>query len=108
MIDKKLATRIIAFLNDLLKYDREGLSKLFSTRVRCNKKLGEHPTVQTGLKGQAYRVGILGILNGLCGVDDRAWGGIVMTIDDKTGRIIKFGSPPSRFKSTNGSKKSGP
>lgn len=32
--------------------------------------LADHPTVQCGPQGDGYNVGMLGVLNGLCGVRD--------------------------------------
>lgn len=81
----------IDFLNSLLTYDREGISKLFESRIECNKKLGDHPTVQVYFdkKQDKDYVGVLGLLNGLFGIADDGYGAIAMDLDDN-GIITKF------------------
>jgi hypothetical protein len=71
---------VVSLLNDCVKRDRECMDKLVNTRVVCNKKLANHNTVQIkrskNKKGIIYEVGLLGILNGLFGVDETGWGAI--------------------------------
>lgn len=84
--------KTVKFLNLLLTYDREGISKLFETRIECNKKLGDHPTVQVyfNKKQNNDYIGILGLLNGLFGISDNdGFGAIAMDLDDN-GIITKF------------------
>ena len=95
-------TKWIRFLNRLLKTDRQAITDLLSRRVRCNKKLAEHPTVQCGLRGGIYRVGVLGLLNGFLGADADGWGFLCAFIDDKTGKILRFGVTPKRRHKTSG------
>lgn len=74
----------VDLLNSLLKIDRKAISELFQTRVKCNKKLGDHPTVQVYLnkkENQDY-VGLLGILNGLFGIAEDGYGAIEINVDD--------------------------
>jgi hypothetical protein len=79
----------VAFLNELVKVDRGAMVRLFGDgRTHCNEALAKHPTVQVGYtKGKRYAsggtsevkiysVGLLGILNGLFGVDAEDWGTI--------------------------------
>lgn len=72
MINSNRADALIAFLNELAKIDPAALSQLVAVRVPCNDELGQHPTVQTLQYGDGgpYSVGILGLLNGFCGVID--------------------------------------
>lgn len=69
MIDNALADRVIDFLNELNRLDPEGMARLINARVQCNARLAEHPTVQVA-GPEPYAVGMLGVLNGLCGVVD--------------------------------------
>ena len=82
-VDKVLADKIITFLNELLLQDPTAMSELCRTRVSCNKILADHPTVQVS---QDFRVGLLGVLNGLCGAFDdgplRRCGQIAAIYDD--------------------------
>jgi len=74
----------IEFLNELLRADPQAVSALIETRVPCNQELADHPTVQVrsyGLNG-GYQVGLLGILNGLFGVDEEGWGPIAAQYDE--------------------------
>jgi hypothetical protein len=88
-----LADQFIDVLNELVEADRVAIEKLIVYRVSCNETLGVHPTVQTVLDGEAYTVGLLGILNGLVGVVEsgpkEGWGFIAAVFDDD-GKLVKF------------------
>ena len=60
-------TKALGVLNDALERDPEAITQLVNLRVPCRKTLGDHPTVQIALYGDEYRVGILGLLNGMLG-----------------------------------------
>lgn len=87
----------IVFLNSLLEVDRKGMSDLFQQRAYCNEALADHETVQVYARidkcnpeGNIYKVGILGLLNGLFGKSDEdGYGAISMSINDD-GLIEKF------------------
>ena len=87
---------VIELLNEIVESDCAAARRLVEARVRCNKKLAEHPTIQVGnyhKKGE-FQVGILGVLNGLFGIDDETgYGQVSADIDgDKISfrRIIDF------------------
>jgi hypothetical protein len=82
----------IEFLNGLLKTDPKALRALIDFRTPCNEKMAQHPTVQVhaDTKNGPYKVGILGLLNGMFGVDEAGWGPIVMITDRDTDRILEF------------------
>jgi hypothetical protein len=91
-IDADLA---IELLNEFLARDPAAISGLFRHRVRCNSELAVCPGVQvghgpcaaeerfgeTGLAAGQFNVGILGVLNGLFGADDRGLGLITACYD---------------------------
>lgn len=83
----------IEFLNELLDLDPVAVRALVEQRVSCNKALAEHPTVQTwsppSANGVNY-VGLLGILNGLFGVDDAGGGPITAVFTDDSITLQKF------------------
>jgi hypothetical protein len=84
---------VINFLNSILKIDNLALNELImNKRVSCNKELGEHPTVQTLCddNGSNYTVGLLGLLNGMCGKNEDGWGYIVARVDESNNEIISF------------------
>ncbi len=83
----------ISLLNEILEIDPQALSQLIEHRVPCNAELGDHPTVQvTGYKSlETLTVGLLGILNGLFGVDEEGWGAIAARYeDDDLTRVVEF------------------
>jgi len=100
----------IAFLNELVELDRQAIGNLVETRVVCNVGLAGHPTVQTLVYNNLpkvdpadpplYKVGFLGILNGLFGIDSEGWGPIAASFekneDGSVGEFIKFQRSPSR------------
>lgn len=91
MIKEKVTLdEAVEFFNSLLEIDKEAISKVFTSRVNCNKKMAEHITVQVfSFEDDIYYVGPLGILNGLFGIDEEGFGGIIAIIYDN-GDIKEF------------------
>ncbi len=89
--------QVVEVLNQALKADDVALTDLIQTRVACNKKLAGHSSIQVGLapgcnpedKNLFYEVGILGLLNGLFGVDENQWGAVAAEMD-KAGHVHRF------------------
>lgn len=83
---------VIDGLNYLLQVDPKAISDLIETRVSCSQNLANHPTVQVvGNESEGYRVGLLGILNGLFGVDAEGWGPIAAQFEkDDLGTVVGF------------------
>ncbi len=75
--NKELVDHIVSVMNRAFAADPKAIENLCNTRVSCNKILADDPTIQVGFfnDGQ-HSVGLLGILNGLVGVDERLWGWI--------------------------------
>ena len=87
-MNKVDAAGAVAFLNSLLEFDKQAIKSLIDSRVFCNKELQNHPTVQVGgIDGT--QVGLLGILNGMFGCDDKGNGYILAVYDDER-NLIKF------------------
>ncbi|SRR6266705_4167600 len=84
---------IIQYLNSLIALDSQAISKLIDIRVPVNKEFLKHDTVQILQRGTEENpenvVGLLGILNGLCGVDEEGYGYIVAECD-KYNNISRF------------------
>lgn len=79
----------VNFLNELLKIDPIAITALFSMRIGCNGALADHETVQVLVSsGTYFQVGMVGILNGLFGIDEHGWGHITIDYDD--GKITGF------------------
>jgi len=80
---------VVAFLNGMLMCDEVATNALFSMRIPCNQEMAEHKTVQVGSLGKTFPiVGMIGILNGLFGIDKDGWGKISADYDD--GKITQF------------------
>jgi hypothetical protein len=90
--DELLADTIIERLNRLLEdpYVRADIETLIETRVPCSKATLDHPTIQAVVveENGTPTIGLLGLLNGLVGVDPRlvgprrGWGYIAANFDD--------------------------
>lgn len=75
--------KTIVLLNELLEKDPVAITELFlGRRVQCNKAIADHPTVQVLQKDDSFVMGVLGLLNGIFGVDHEGFGYIVAHCDD--------------------------
>lgn len=95
----EVADQMIRFLNELVELDQEAMHQLVETRVPCNTKLTDHPTVQVRVKEKKGSVGLLGILNGYIGTDADGWGFICAEYND-SGKLVRFKRTPPRTKSS--------
>lgn len=68
----------IALLNSMVKADPKATEALVEQRIPCNEALAEHPTIQVvgGEGPNPPKVGLLGVINGMFGIDDQGWGPI--------------------------------
>jgi len=100
MPDQALIDRTIVFLNELLKLDPQAIKILIEKRVPCNEALADHPTVQVQAREKkdepGFAVGVLGIVNGLLGIDADGWGFVCVVVDTDTGDLIEFKRTPRR------------
>ena len=71
----------VKLLNDCLELDRDAVDDLISQRIDCNEDLSDHPTVQVRKIGKSYKVGTLGLLNGLFGIASDGTGAIAAVYD---------------------------
>lgn len=82
---------VINLLNDIHLKDPDAANDLLNARVRCNEEIANHSDIQVGEDEEGFPVvGILGILNGLFGVDERGRGAICVKGAGATGRIDCF------------------
>jgi|GEM_PF-935247 len=84
----------IEVLNQAVEADPEAMRALIAHRVPCNEKMASHPTIQVaaaGASGRSARVGMLGILNGMFGVDEHGWGRIAAVLEpgDKVKEFVR-------------------
>ena len=81
---------VLTILNEAHADDPKAMDALIKARVNCNDKLADHPTIQIGVHHNGYSVGLLGILNGLFGIDSKGSGCIAASYDgDKLIGFIK-------------------
>ncbi|MDD4402022.1 MAG: hypothetical protein PHI24_09135 [Desulfitobacteriaceae bacterium] len=65
---------VIALLNEAIALDPDAMHSLVSARVTCNDALARHSTIQVALEDREFKVGIIGILNGIFGKNERGLG----------------------------------
>jgi hypothetical protein len=72
---------VVDVLNRAIAEDRDAVNRLMQTRVPCNKALADDPTIQVladVVDGKhVYKVGLLGVLNGLFGCDPVSGGALI-------------------------------
>lgn len=81
-IDRQFAQKVVDFLTEIHRADPDALTALVSSRVPCNRALADHPTIQTGETDDGFEVGLVGILNGLCGVGREGRGVVAVLVED--------------------------
>ena len=84
---------VIELLNRLLETDPDAISELVNHRVTCNEAMAAHPTVQCGKRINNYTVGLIGILNGCFGVNEKGWGPITIEVNTR-GHVLRFVRTP--------------
>jgi len=80
---------VVKLLNEAVKLDPAAMRALVEARVPCNEALADHPTIQVSAYNEQtgkptpgnFKVGILGLLNGLFGTDSVGWGFITANFD---------------------------
>lgn len=104
-IDEKAAARALVVLNEALALDPDAVNELLAARPNCTTALAAHPTIQCCRPafGEAYNtVSMLGLINGLLGVDDHGWGPIAAVYDCDSGKILRFESATGLATATKG------
>lgn len=80
----------VEYLNSLIACDQHAITSLLEYRVPVRKALADHPTCQAVLVApDEALVGLLGVLNGLFGVDDTGYGAISAVFDEDY-RVVEF------------------
>lgn len=95
-MNREAIDQAIEVLNRIHQADSRVLPALIAHRVTCNNWVAADPTVQVGvvdLDGDVmFEVGLLGIINGLFGVDENKYG-YIAAFTDENGEITHFGWP---------------
>jgi len=88
MLNEISPEKLVAFLNELIAIDPEAMTKLFTYRTKCNDAMAEHSTVQVD---EDQNVSFIGIINGLCGVNENGWGYIAANFEqDPEGNLAEL------------------
>ena len=94
MTKEEMADLVIERLNEIASHDPMAMKDLIKSRVSCNERLADHPTVQVHQdRNHNTSVGFLGMLNGLVGTipDGPLKGlGYVMAVFDAHGAFSHF------------------
>jgi hypothetical protein len=92
--DETLALALIDRLNQLVSDPavRADIERLIAQRVPCSSTTAEHPTIQ--VCGETQTLGLLGLLNGLCGTiaggKRDGWGRIAACYEENRGPLLRF------------------
>lgn len=89
VLPEPVIQRVITTLNRALESDPDAISHLVAHRVSCNDRLLHDPTIQCG--ADPSEVGMLGIINGLCGIDSETGYGPIAAVCNDDGHITSFG-----------------
>jgi len=83
--------RAIQVLNRALAASPNSIRFLVENRTVCTESLADDPTIQCAEDEGSWFVGMLGIINGILGVDrNSGYGPIQAMFDAKTGNILRF------------------
>lgn len=85
---------VLAMLNEIHALDSELTTNMVLHRFPCNKDIRDHKTVQAHCYGDASlenpKVGLLGILNSLFGIDKNHFGAIAANFEKDDGPLLGF------------------
>lgn len=85
---------VIAVLNEIHDLDPELMANMTLTRFPCKDTVRDHKTVQAHCYGDASiekpKVGFIGLLNGLIGIDRNHFGPIAANFKKEGGPLLGF------------------
>ena len=80
----------IDYLNSLVEADPLAVRAVLCVRIPCNEALADHPScIIGGGWPQGYTVGVMGIINGIFGVNEDGYGKIAYTMNED-GSNLRF------------------
>jgi len=80
----------VKILNEALERDPEAIVHLMNLRVPCNERLAGHATIQATGTTEGYRLGILGLLNGILTGGTTSTIGAQGTVETDSGRFRRI------------------
>ena len=85
------ADDLVIFLNQLIDVDKDAITRLIlDSKVKCNKLMALHPTIQVSTEDytkNVFSLGILGFLNGLFSTNEVP---VIEAVFDKNMQLIRF------------------
>ena len=85
---------VVAMLNEIHQIDPDLTTGMILHRFPCNKGIRDHKTVQAHCYGddslENPKVGLLGILNGILGIDKNHFGPIAGDFNKETKALLGF------------------
>lgn len=85
---------VIAMLNEIHQLDPELTTNMVLHRFPCNEGVKNHKTVQAHCYGDASvenpKVGIVGLLNGILGIDSNHFGPVAANFEKDGGPLLGF------------------
>ena len=85
---------VIAMLNEIHQLDPELMTNMVLHRFPCNEGIKNHKTVQAHCHGdasvEAPKVGLLGVLNGILGIDRNHFGPVAANFEKKDDQLLGF------------------
>lgn len=91
-LGREAAKVAVELLNEILRLDPALANSLVSSYHTCNKHIAKHPSIQVISGEHTNLVSVLGILNGLFGVNSINYGHISAVIQD--GKPVSFVMTP--------------
>lgn len=79
---------IIDYLNEMLELDRDAIDSLIRNSVPVNEAIAEHPTCTVYKQNGGYKLGMLGLLNGLIAKHTNYY--LTMEFENSEGEMKKF------------------
>ena len=75
------AEHAVKIMNEAFALNPSAIETLVDSRVSINEKLANHPTIQAGSDSEVYSLSIIGLLNGIFGIDENGQGPIARLYD---------------------------
>lgn len=73
---------MVTFLNEFLSLDPQATSEFLNRRILVNDLVVNHPTIQCRVKDNQGSINLIGLLNGLFGIDEKGYGALCYVIEE--------------------------
>lgn len=87
--NQESAQQAVDVLNQALAADPKAIQLLFDHRVSVSDAVAEHESIMVRTQHGKHSLGILGLLNGIMGLNEKGTGPIKAEVDDN-GMIERF------------------